>query len=126
MAPERSTVLAPSDPLAKVQIERLTELTLANGVAVSVLFYWRASVDPAIISRAADWVSPGVIPKKARQEMAEGRVMARVERHAISAPTTMLQAATRWYTGLRLPRTSFELWSGPPLEDRQALRRLNR
>lgn len=115
----RSVVLAPTDPLATVQIERLTELILASGVAASLLFYWCASVDPTIVSSAAKFGSP-TIPKKLRQELAEDGVIGGVERHAaVSTPTAIVRAATRWYTGLRLPRTTFELWSGPPLEDRQ-------
>jgi hypothetical protein len=31
----------------------------------------------------------------------------------------MLLAATRWYVGLLMPRTRLELWSGPPVRERQ-------
>jgi len=116
-APEKSAGAPPLLPLAAVQAQRLRELQLASGFSVLVVAFWRLMVDPELISQVADSVAPA-LPKRSRRELAATARLAANE-GGCEPPVAMLCAATSWYARLRLPRTRLELWSGPPLCERQ-------
>jgi hypothetical protein len=102
-------------PLAPVQAQRTAELRLAYGFATALLLHWRSRTDTAIVGRFAGWAAPG-LSQSLRREVAEAVELDLTEGSTQAlVSTAMLEAATRWYVGLRLPRTRLELWSGPPL-----------
>jgi len=115
--PEKSAGIAPPLPPAPVQAEWIAELRLIHGFAASLLFFWRARIDPAVLGRFAAWSAPG-LNKKLRQELAQADDLAEAASEVPYASPGILEAATRWYVGLRLPRTRLELWSGPPIRER--------
>jgi hypothetical protein len=117
---QRSAGLAPALPLTPEQVERLTELRLLHGFAASLLFLWRAQSDPAVVVRFVGWATPG-LPKAVREELRREVALVRAEGPPIWTCAAMLQAATHWYAGLRLPQTRMELWSGPPVCERRRL-----
>lgn len=113
--PERSAGVAPLLPLAPIQAERVAELRLAHAFAALLLFHWRGRVDPAIGARVS-WALPA-LSKAQRRELSEDIELYESEGGDDCTSPAMLEAATRWFVGLRLPGTRLELWSGPPVHE---------
>jgi hypothetical protein len=99
-----STAIAPTLPQAPVQAEPVAELMLVHIFGISLLLFWRARIDSTIVRRFAGWVAPG-LSKTARQQASEVFDPANDETQATADSPAMLEAATRWYVGLQLPRT---------------------
>jgi hypothetical protein len=100
---EKPAPPAPPSLLTPTQAERLSELLLVNFFAVSLLLFWHARTDPAVVGRFAGWAAPG-LSKTARRQAREQLDPAKGDDRAAADSPAILEAATRWYVDLQLQR----------------------
>jgi hypothetical protein len=103
--------------LSPFQRERSEEAWLVYCFMGTLLLHWRARVDAAgTLEMAVDIGGAAISRKEADVVLAEDHQAG--DRPGDRSSTAILDAATRWLTGLRVPVSERDLLSGPPIRER--------